>query len=73
MRTIEALVNGTFDFEFQESIKTDFQVAGIEHIYQSFLKFNDYVTLQREGLLDEIDRLEIISQILEKQFMILLN
>jgi hypothetical protein len=58
MRTIEALVNGTFDFEFQESIKTDFQVAGIEHIYQSFLKFNDYVTLQREGLLDEIDRLE---------------
>ncbi len=57
-RTLEAMQNGQFDSKFQEQIRRDYEVANIVDIFEKFLRQYDYVTLQREGLLDEIDRLE---------------
>ncbi|MBL7664883.1 MAG: hypothetical protein JNM93_07095 [Bacteriovoracaceae bacterium] len=58
LRTLEALMKGSFDSQFQGDIKSDYEAAQIENLYEKFLKYNDYVVLQREGLLSEIDRLE---------------
>lgn len=57
-KTIDSLGLGGFTQEFKEHIKKDFEVAGIEDIFDKFSKYNDFVTQQRLGLVGEIERLE---------------
>ncbi len=57
-RTLDALLTNKFDGELREQIRSDYEVANISDIYERIQKYYDYITIQREGLLDEIDRLE---------------
>lgn len=58
-RTLDALMNNQFNSDFQEKIATDFEVAGIDNIYSKFQKYFEFITTQREGLLSQIDDLEL--------------
>lgn len=57
-RSLEALTIDQFDNDFQERIATDFEVAGIESLFEQFQKFNELITAQRSSSLSEINNLE---------------
>jgi len=57
-RSIEALSIGQFNVAFKNKIKSDFTIAGIENLYQKFNKFGDFITQQKMGMLNEVERLE---------------
>ncbi len=65
-RTMDALLAGRFDSAFKEQIKSDYDVADINDIYEKICKHNEHATLQKEGLLSEIDRLEDESADMKK-------
>lgn len=54
VRTLDKLISDEFDLEFQEKIVKDFQIAGIEKIYDRFLNFNKLIEKQRSEFLSEI-------------------
>lgn len=57
-RTLEALTTGSFNKEFKEKTEKDFDIAGIKEVWSKFQKYHDFVTGQKNGLLQEIERLE---------------
>lgn len=57
-RTLDAMTVGTFDQEFKEKVAKDFDIAGINELYNKFSKHHDFVSQQKSGLLGEIGRLE---------------
>ena len=57
-RTLEALSNGTFNNDFKERTEKDFDIAGITEVWSKFQKYHEFVTGQKNGLLQEIERLE---------------
>ncbi|ATH06908.1 hypothetical protein BIY24_02835 [Halobacteriovorax marinus] len=57
-RTLEALTTGTFNSEFKQKTEKDFDIAGIKEVWSKFQKYHDFVTGQKNGLLQEIERLE---------------
>ncbi|OUR98631.1 hypothetical protein A9Q84_04230 [Halobacteriovorax marinus] len=58
LRTLEALTNGTFNADFKNKIEKDFDIAGINEVWAKFEKYNGFVSGQKDGLLQEIERLE---------------
>ncbi len=65
-RTLEALTNNAFDDIFKEKIASDFEVAGIEDIFQKFKTYDEVINNERSCLLQEIDGLDIEITDLEK-------
>ncbi len=57
-RTLDALSSNMFSAEFKEKITKDYDIAGINEIFDKFQKYNDFVNQQKNGLLSEIERLE---------------
>ena len=57
-RTLEALSSGSFNSEFKNKVKKDFDIAGINEVWDKFNTYNDFVNTQKNGLLNEIERLE---------------
>lgn len=57
-RTLDALTANSFSAEFQEKIVNDYDIAGINEVYEKFTKYNEFVSQQKNGLLSEIERLE---------------
>lgn len=57
-RTLDALTTGNFNADFKERIVRDFDIAGITEVWAKFEKYNTFVTGQKDGLLQEIERLE---------------
>jgi len=57
-RTLDALTTNMFNAEFKEKITKDYDIAGINEIFDKFQKYNDFVNRQKSGLLTEIERLE---------------
>ncbi|WP_372652468.1 hypothetical protein [Halobacteriovorax sp.] len=57
-RTLEALTSGSFNQEFKEKTEKDFDIAGITEVWSKFQKYHEFVTGQKNGLLQEIERLE---------------
>lgn len=57
-KSLDALTNGVFTSEFKEKVKKDFEIAGTTDIYERFLKYNEFVNNQKNGLLAEIESLE---------------
>jgi len=58
-RTLDSLNAGHFTREFREKIEKDFSVANISDIYHRFIDYHQKQTLQTNGLLQEIERMEI--------------
>ncbi len=57
-KVLDALTEHYFDKEFKERIKNDFEIAGINELYEKFIKHSDVIKQQKNGLMSEIDRLE---------------
>lgn len=57
-KTLDALTNGVFNSEFKEKVKKDFEIAGTVDVFDKFIKYNEFVNSQKNGLLDEIENLE---------------
>jgi hypothetical protein len=57
-RTLEALTNNSFDDSFKEKIVSDFEVAGIEDIFDKFNTYDEVINNERTCLLQEIDGLD---------------
>lgn len=57
-RTLEALTNNSFDDSFKEKIVSDFEVAGIEDIFDKFNTYDEVINNERSCLLKEIDGLD---------------
>lgn len=57
-KSLDALSNGVFTSEFREKVRKDFEIAGTTDIFEKFLKFNEFVNNQKNGLLSEIETLE---------------
>ncbi|MCK5074001.1 MAG: hypothetical protein KAQ98_11280 [Bacteriovoracaceae bacterium] len=57
-RSLDALITDGFNGDFKERVKEDFLIAGIDELFGKFVNFNEFVTKQKSGLLDEIERLE---------------
>jgi len=58
-RTLDALSSNKYDSEFQEKIASDFEVAGISNIFDKFQDFHRKISAEKEGLLSEIDDLDL--------------
>ncbi len=63
--SLDALVNQKFDKGFKNKIEDKFGVGGIERIFKKFCKLNEVWSLQKNGLLNEIDQLERSNEILQ--------
>jgi hypothetical protein len=59
VRTLDSLNTGQFNKDFREKIEKDFNVANISDIYHSFIEYHQKQTLQTNGLMQEIERMEI--------------
>lgn len=57
-RTLDALSTGVFNQDFVLKIAKDFDIAGINHIFEKFKKYNTIVTAQIEGMTAQISSLE---------------
>jgi len=57
-RSLEALMIGQYNTAFKQKIEKDFVIAGIPHIHEKFIQYNQFVIQQKTGLLNEIERLE---------------
>lgn len=57
-RTLDTLVQNNFTASFQDKVLKDFDIAGITGIFDKFRAYNDYVNLQKGGLMAEIATLE---------------
>jgi hypothetical protein len=57
-RTLDALSTGNFTSEFKDKVQKDFDIAGINEVWSKFNTYNDFVNTQKNGLLNEIERLE---------------
>ncbi|MBK24309.1 MAG: hypothetical protein CME70_09965 [Halobacteriovorax sp.] len=58
-RTLDALSSNKYDSDFQEKIASDFEVAGISNIFDKFQDFHKKITAEKEGLIAEIDDLDL--------------
>jgi hypothetical protein len=58
-RTLDSLNSGQFTKEFREKIEKDFNVANISDIYHRFIDYHQKQSLQTNGLMQEIERMEI--------------
>lgn len=58
VRTLEALSSGQYNTSFKQKIEKDFTIGGISHVHEKFIKYNQFVNQQKNGLLSEIERLE---------------
>lgn len=61
-RSLEALMSGQYNTSFKQKIEKDFDIAGIPHIHEKFIQYNQFVLQQKTGLLNEIERLESHSE-----------
>jgi hypothetical protein len=59
VRTLDALNAGTFSKDFRERIEKDFSVANVSDIYHRFIEYHQKQSLEKNGLMQEIERLEI--------------
>ena len=57
-RTLDAMNENVFDAEFQENIQNDFRIAGIDKIYDDFIRYNTQKISQLNSLDHEINHLE---------------
>lgn len=57
-RTLETLMGGQYNSDFKQKVEKDFDIAGIPHIHEKFIQYNQFVIQQKTGLLNEIERLE---------------
>ncbi len=58
-RTLEALNENVFTNHFQETIQNDFKIAGIDNIFNEFIRFNSQREIQISSLEGQIDTLEV--------------
>lgn len=57
-RTLESMSNESYDEEFKERVRKDFEIAGISELYQRFNDYHEKIATARDGYLSEIERLE---------------
>ncbi|GAB4015077.1 MAG: hypothetical protein Fur0010_13730 [Bdellovibrio sp.] len=57
-RSLDHMIKGTYDKDFQEKVMKDFSIAGIEDIHEKFSQVLSINNQQRNSLLAEIERLE---------------
>jgi hypothetical protein len=58
-RSLEALNENNFNDDFQETIQNDFKIAGIENVFNEFIRFNAQKQVQTRSLENHIDELEV--------------
>jgi hypothetical protein len=58
VRTIDAMIGNQFDVNFKNSIQKDFEVGGIEGVFNKFNRFNDLIISQRGELLLQLEKTE---------------
>ena len=57
-RTLENMSNESYDEDFRDKIKKDFEIAGISELYHRFNDYHEKITSARDGSQREIERLE---------------
>jgi len=57
-RTLESMSNESYDEDFREKVRKDFEIAGISELYQRFNDYHGKIVTARDGYLSEIERLE---------------
>ena len=57
-KTLDVLASEGFNKEFREKIKKDFEIAGIDEIFAKFTNYNEIISQQKLGLMNEIESLE---------------
>lgn len=67
VRTLDALSNGQYNTSFKQKIEKDFKIGSISHVHEKFIKYNQFVNQQKNGLLTEIERLETTIEDYESQ------
>ncbi len=58
VQAVNAIMRDSFDEENFEKIKNGFQIADQLELFQHFEKFNEFFILQKQGLMNEIEKLE---------------
>jgi hypothetical protein len=57
-RMLDAMNKNIFDANFRENIKNDFRIAGIDNIYDDFIRYNSQKDIHLNSLNNEIRNLE---------------
>ncbi|MBT3983775.1 MAG: hypothetical protein HOE90_20640 [Bacteriovoracaceae bacterium] len=57
-KALDALMVGSFNKEKREKLRSEFEIAGIQHVFEKFNGYHESNQLQKQGLLTEIDDLE---------------
>lgn len=69
VRTLDALTNGQYNTSFKQKIEKDFKIGSISHVHEKFIKYNQFTTQQKNGLLGEIERLETSIEAFETRIL----
>lgn len=57
-KMLDAIVQNSFTDDFRKNIESDFHLINIPDVYNRLISMYEFYTVQRQGLLGEIDRLE---------------
>ncbi|PIP94831.1 MAG: hypothetical protein COW00_15400 [Bdellovibrio sp. CG12_big_fil_rev_8_21_14_0_65_39_13] len=57
-KSLDCLMNNSFNQQFMDKIEKDFGIAGIEDVFSKFVQVNTLFNQQKNSLLAEIERLE---------------